>query len=535
MEPVNKRDRFGVVALLLGIGCVCWVVSRYDICFQNSETVCRFEPRLVENGLRFSWQDLRTSLDVWASDGDSRPRVVSGLGDIVTTKSRLALWDYVLPHPSFTPLWALTVVLATVLLYKFLYVVTGDRQVALVGAAVYLVSPGLLSGMTMLFHSGKPLTNLIVIAALWLSAKINERVAGENATLLQSPWHCATLLALLFIGPFADETATFAFLVPLVWCPSLFWSRRLKLKARMANWTCILSPALAAAGAILWVLPALTMTALHREFNFLSYLQRLTEGTRLRFSYLLWTGYNLFAAETLPGAFNHVNVPVRWPRATDTRIDLPIVAVVVGIAAIAGVTWIMRRQKAWPAFRKLELLTGAFILFQAAVMLCHPFLLVAPGFYYGAIFSILFASIVALLYSSLRSQASAMARIAAIGTVLFVGGTSLFNFFPVNASWMKHENILGLGMMHLLPFYEQQGDWKLLKELRHPAFYSEDVARAPGVTPVGEIRHIWRRWQRGEPQLLDGAVRVREFWVLQELMLKNEHSLAHRPAGGAVR
>ncbi|HEY5310881.1 MAG TPA: hypothetical protein VIK18_00130 [Pirellulales bacterium] len=474
------------------------------------------------NGVQFSSQDFATSLDVWKSDGDSRPRVLSAFADIVTTKSRLALWDYVLPHPTFTPLWALTVLLGTILLYKFMYIVTEDRQAALAGAAVYLVSPGLLSGATMLFHSGKPLANLIVITAFWISAKLDRAGVDGGLNLFKAKRYYAGLFALLFLAPFADETAAFAYFAPTLWCSSMFWPTRSKSRVWLANWLAILLPAIASVVVMLWVLPLLTMSTLGKEFNLPNYFQQITDTKRFGFAYLLWTGYNLLAAFTFPGAFDRVDVPVRWRGAGGNHIDLSVASVVICAIMIAGATWIMRRQKLATRFYKLELITGIFVLFQATVLLCHPLLLVAPGFYYGAIFSILFASLAAMLYAGLRTRGTRLANFAAMALILFVGGVSLRNFMPLNTSWMRHENYLGLWKMRDMQFFRKQGDWEPLKKLVPPqtAYYGDDADWAAGDSPLAETRKIWRRWRRGEPKILEGTVHVRDFWVAHELILK---------------
>lgn len=516
------RGRFGAIALCLSIGAFLAIVSRYDVCFQNSETVCGFVPHRLKNGNGFTWKDFPTAIDVWGSDGASRPRYVSAYADIVTTKSRLALWDYVLPHPTFTPLWALTVVLATVLLYRFLVIATDDRQTALVGAALYLVSPGLLSSCTMMFHSGKPLANVVVIAALWLSARLERHAASGSRLLFRAKRDYAGLFLLLLIAPFTDETAAFAYFVPLVWCRSLFWPTRTKLRAWLANALALALPAVATAGLMFWVLPHLTAATINRHLDVAGYLRQFTDTNRFSLPYLLWTAANLLAEPTMPGAFDGIDVPVRWRLVNTNHVDLSTVGVAIGSLLIAGATWLMRRHKDSTSFFKLEMLTGIFILFQATVLLCHVLLLVAPGYYYGAIFSILFSCLAALFYARLRSYRPVVVRLAAIGFVLFIGTVSVRNFLPINASWMSHENYIGLESMQVLRFYERQGDWAPLKRL-YPGrgvYYAHDAARQPGETPLRETKKIWDRWKQSDPQLLEGVVHIREFWIAQELTMK---------------
>ena len=58
------------------------------------------------------------------------------------------------------------------------------------GVAVYLVSAGYLSGVTMLFHQAKPLANVVLIATirdLWIAVEL-------NLTNTLEPRHWETLL-----------------------------------------------------------------------------------------------------------------------------------------------------------------------------------------------------------------------------------------------------------------------------------------------------------------------------------------------------
>jgi hypothetical protein len=302
----------------------------------------------------------------------------------------------------------------------------------------------------------------------------------------------------------------------------MFWPTRAKPRLWLANWLAILLPAIASVVVILWVLPHLTMATLGVEFNLPSYLQRLMDKNRFSFAYLLWTGYNLLAAFTLPGAFDRVDVPVRWRGENTNNVDLSAASVVICAIMIAGATWIMRRQKLATRFYKLELITGVFVLFEAVVLLCHPQLLVAPGFYYGAIFSILFASLAAMLYAGLRARGTRLANFAAVALILFVGGVSLRNFLPVNASWMRHENYLGNYKMRDLPFFKKQGNWEPLERLLpgRTEYYGEDAAWVAGDSSFQETRKIWQRWQSGEPKILAGTVHIRDIWVANELILK---------------
>ena len=244
-RPSNWFERLALAGAVLF---VAHLVSRYDICFQDGE-VQFFQVAALKDGPAFGWRDLRAALDTTALDGDYRPRVISYLAFIVTVKTRLALWQIFPPHPSFSPLWLLTVGVAPLLLYRFLRLELRDRGAALAGVAVYLVSAGFLSGVTMIFHPGKPLANVLVIGAFYLCARI-------NATPVPSARLVATLLGLLTLAPFVDETAVFAWVVPFVWCS---YCRR--------RWLVFAAPALLAVFVIVVVAPTFSRLLVRRRIR----------------------------------------------------------------------------------------------------------------------------------------------------------------------------------------------------------------------------------------------------------------------------
>ena len=212
-------------------------------------------------------------------DEGRRLRLFSYLGYVVTRETRLALWSVAPPHPSFTPLWMLTLLAGPMLLFTFLRIELRSRATAMTGVAVYLVSVGYLSGATMLFHAGKPLANVVVIATLLLSAHINSRMQRrpfEDGIAPAPPrllWF--GLLGLLTVAPFVDETAVFAYAIPLVWCPSVFWPRRWPGRAGLGyvrNWAVYLIPACLVALVIVVILPGVA-AAPGRPFDLLEYLR----------------------------------------------------------------------------------------------------------------------------------------------------------------------------------------------------------------------------------------------------------------------
>src|SRR5688572_24281432 len=97
-SPFVSFERAVLAGVMLFIG---YLLYRYDLCFQDGEILT----------------EILTG-DIF--DSGERARLLGYLAYILTLETRLALWDLLPPHPSFTPIWILTLVIGPVLLFKFL-------------------------------------------------------------------------------------------------------------------------------------------------------------------------------------------------------------------------------------------------------------------------------------------------------------------------------------------------------------------------------------------------------------------------------
>src|ERR1700677_2432257 len=142
-RPNKLLQLFPFLALLASIGFLVVRLCDYERCMQDPECFANFSPVALKDGTDISWNDLRNCFDVWGLDGASRPRPVSYLCYVLTIKCRLALWKFVPMHPSFSPLWLLTLLVGPVLFYKFVRLTFDSTPVAQLGTAFYLTSPAL--------------------------------------------------------------------------------------------------------------------------------------------------------------------------------------------------------------------------------------------------------------------------------------------------------------------------------------------------------------------------------------------------------
>ncbi|MSO45853.1 MAG: hypothetical protein EXQ59_03685 [Acidobacteria bacterium] len=495
------RLSFERAALACAIAFVGWLISRYDVCFQDPD---------VLSGIMF--------------DQGERGRLLNYLANIATLEVRLALWEVLPPHPSFTPVWVLTLLVGPMLLYKFLQIELGGRPAAVAGSTVYLVSTGCLSGVIMLFYAAKPLANVAIIATLYLSARINRAMphpSGGDTAVTPPRRLWLALLTVLAAAPFTDETAAFAYAIPLVWCPRIFWPRPTSPRRRhavLANWLAYAIPACVVV-VVLFILLPWIVEVMGRRLDLLDYMRQMAaEGaqySKLDLRHIVWHAGNLLTPGLLPWEMAGVQVPHAQP----PRVPVLLFGGLAAIGLLATVL-VRRGRVHWPLYRKLGILSGLFIVFQWLVVAFHVHELAATGFHYGAIFSVFFASLVAVVFADARGRPSLIAMWGARLGLAWVLVVSAMNVQTIGASWRVHSNADTLAYLPPLGHGANMGPLLAYSERREQGAididYVEDLD--PPTRPFAEILTIWNKWRLGDGDFLAGRpIGFRTFWVAVEL------------------
>lgn len=243
----SPRMRKGetVFYLILSVIVALFVLSRafdYNSTQLNSETAQRRIPHVLATGNHLVWEDLLRSIDAHAIDGRSSARFVARALDVLNIKFRIWLWQFIPPHPSLSLLWIFSLVLCPILLFKLVRNLTSDLSAAWIAVLLYGVSPGLLSGVLMYFHSGKPLTSFFTIFCFYLASKLDLSLRDHERMMPRDTLAFLLLVAVLLIGFFTDELGFFTFaavpvMFPHIWIsikPGAELARRFRVTAK--NW-----------------------------------------------------------------------------------------------------------------------------------------------------------------------------------------------------------------------------------------------------------------------------------------------------------
>ncbi len=189
---------------------------------------------------------------------NSRGRIFSNLFQTINILLRNWLFQFVPPHPSLSLTWLVALGLCPHFLYKLVRNLTGDRNAGIISAFIYIITPGALIPIIMLFHPGKVFSNFFYIYCLYLGSCLVKNRSGNFR--LRFSLLVLTVTAALFF----DEYSLFLFVLIPLFYPGLFWQRSHRAFAIISY---LLIPVLYYA-ALMFFLPKIYTLTGHPGFDF---------------------------------------------------------------------------------------------------------------------------------------------------------------------------------------------------------------------------------------------------------------------------
>jgi len=191
----------------------------YDIAWMHPENFVT-HAWILENGPQWQWEDFRRALhvDILEVDPHRLSRPISDFLEIVNTKFRVFLWNFIPPHPSLSIVWPLVLFGTPLCLYKFFRNFNCHTYVAFAGTCLYLSTIGFLVPLAMLFHPAKVLVNFLAVWCLWLGSHLYKKsiTLKWQASVKDIPkyWiYYRLFLVSLFLSFFVDETGLFIYVM----------------------------------------------------------------------------------------------------------------------------------------------------------------------------------------------------------------------------------------------------------------------------------------------------------------------------------
>ncbi|MDP2324461.1 MAG: hypothetical protein Q8N51_10570, partial [Gammaproteobacteria bacterium] len=175
----------------------------------------------------------------------------------------------------------------------------------------------------------------------------------------------------------------------------------------------------------------------------------------------------------------------------------------------------------WKPYARTGILMLVFLFFQTFVVAHHPLNLVVSGYYYGAIFSVLLAILLAGgLGTLLRGPRTRWLAVGAAGYLLFI---QVSNFSAMNRSWMAHNNSTIMGFFALFTYnpYLAHSDMSEINRLfanSTPGLYVGDIPAPLRRHRRASVLELWKRRAGGYRDYLGSRpLALADAWLLAEL------------------
>jgi hypothetical protein len=468
----------GVAVVVCASAFWIWVITDYRQVWVHPEYFYQIN-RLTIPNKHFELSDLSGFFNCDAiGEQCKRARFVNNLVTGPVIKTRLLLWQVAPPHPSFSPVWLLSLA-SLFLLFRIVVLLTRDRAIAYAIVGLYLVSVGFMSHFAQLLHAAKPLVCFFMIASTYCALRLVELGPKAASASLWLRWG---LLIMSLVGAFlSDEIGWFMWpAIPLI-APSLF-IREGRLQWRPLLGYLALIPAMAL--FLTFIAPAGSSFFFRQHFDFwgwtfnvgraavpgeMSLLERFTAKA------ILTGGYNML--------YNIIVIPQLGPWAA--AIGWSVTVGVIALLAFAPDKWL--------AIRLLIVLCG-YILFQGLITLRGGNLVgntTYHTYYYGSSFPIFALLALAPLLTGRVGHAAALA------IVPYVFVAQVGNFLLLN-----HDARVPLEAQSYPPHI---------------------MARYPGVgynkpLTFAKTLELWRAVRAGEPPESHASeFSVSDLWLLNEM------------------
>jgi hypothetical protein len=493
--PLNDVILF--FAAVMSLRFFVTMVLSYDNTFVHLDFYRHVLPETLRDGLPLQWRDV-VNLFQPRETREFQPHFLSDLIAVLDQKARLFLYDTVLVLPAFSPIaWAIELLIGPYFLFRAVENLTDDRRAAIAATTVYLSTLGFLSGFTMALLPGKNLSNVIVILCIYLGSAIAKETAGRRQWLYQSAGARKYLLLLvIFAGLFVDEMSIFAFFLMPILFPQLFFPNGLRfadLNRMLANGIFLALPGVMFLGIVLFVVPEITQKYFGFRPDYLG--SRLSAGLYGNFSW--WLVYQnaktLFGFAAVPDDLSRfISYPKTYPGMQTSNLFKWVFLVLV--IAAAGALSLHGKDPARRYLRTMPVLFFALFLFLT--VLSVRTIPIVTGYYYGSIFSVLFAIFAGLCYGALSPMRPSLRTAAAVG-ILYLVVVGITNFGKVSRGWAHWHN----------------------EELTRGTFQTTLQLAGQRKLQRKELLAIWQAWKDGaiSRYLDENAVSSSAVYLLAEL------------------
>ncbi len=204
---------------------ICWLLLSPEMTWVLPEAFHIKSHIMSQSGSGYGWP----FIEMWNYQAfEFAPRLtrpLSSLFDIIDTLVRANLWSLFPPHASLSLTYIFSLILTPYLLFRMFLNFGVPAQLAKVGVALFLIHPGQLSLVPMLFRSAKAMVQFFFVAAFVVMS------SKDNTKKSVRPWvRQAVMPLLILVACLFDETGVIIYPVVVIF----FWADILKKPFQMA-------------------------------------------------------------------------------------------------------------------------------------------------------------------------------------------------------------------------------------------------------------------------------------------------------------
>jgi len=404
------------------------VIASFHTTWMHPDVLFKDVFKILRYGNSFGLADFKSTLiDVFES-GEARVRYFTSLFSRFDQKSRIWLWQYVTPHPSFTPTaWLLGLVLTPLFLYKFVRKMSPNPIVAWNSVLLFCMSTGSLSSLVVFFARAKPVVVFLTVFSIYQATKLS-----PSSFRLRN-WNALALLIAMFVAYTTDEYGYFIFIcIPVLFYDKKKYTGAVRSLLEKSNFktkwpyirTAILycSPLLLLLFLVTFVLPPVAYR-LGQDFNLWSHLfKRRLDGapvwTKFEIKNVLFNGRQLLASHIVPLKSSP------WYKYTVYSLFLWL--------PYFGLLYSKLPPGEKKFARNTFITLVTLVLVLSVIHLGHVTTIDSP-FYYGSNFSIFFSILAGTLLSVNVKPFGAINKVLLV-IMLVISG---INFLDTNRSWIE--------------------------------------------------------------------------------------------------
>ena len=375
------RVLLNVTGVISGYFIFC-ILSGTETLFVHPEYYGQFAQCALSEGVAFKLSDLKAFFNICFDQGASRPRFYSWFFWVIDAKFRTIFFDFFPFHPTVSLTWIFTFTLLPFYFFKLMRNLNCSTSISIASTFLLLCSQGVLSSLTMYFHSAKPMTLVFLVINLYMASVMHNKCLNQERIdrVFYFKW-----FFLLLISLFWDELFYVFFLItPWIFRKSIF---KKQIIVPFATINLLLFIVFVIANFI--VAPHYTEMFFNRGYKFITRVSDVVSVSHLSFETVKYNAMSLIDS--------HINftkpLPGYYWRPKGFFYQVVFIFIVL-------ITFLTRKKMNSHIF-SVTISFLIFFVFQQILLLGTNGVLFHGSFYQGSPFSVLFSIWTGLLLNSL--------------------------------------------------------------------------------------------------------------------------------------